>query len=483
MDAHDVTDIYTLSPMQLGMLYHVLANPDSPLYFEQMLATLEGELDVETFERAWQRMIDRHPSLRAGFVWEGVSKPVQVVRRTAELELACHDWRGLEAAELESRLEDFLERDRRRGFDLGRAPLFRLALLRLGEDRHRLVWSSSHLVNDAWSVAILLREVLTLYHLWRRGADAELPPAPAYRDYVGWLKRQDLSAAEAYWRRTLAGFTEPTPLGGQPAVGERGHRHRRSRLSEEASEALHGWAREAGLTLHNLCLGAWGLYLAQRAGRGDVVFGAVTSGRPPELAGSQGMVGLFINSLPVRVRIEPARPLRPWLEEIQAQQIELHRHEHCPLGKVLEWSELGVGERLFESLVVFFNVVDPDLLHSRELTITEVQDVARSNFPLVVRITPSRPIELEVIHDLARFDAEAAQGVLDAFGALLETLAARPETTLGELTAELAELRRSRRSASARKRRASAAGRLKNLKPSAVKITTGPGAEGPGETI
>ncbi|HEX7241264.1 MAG TPA: condensation domain-containing protein, partial [Longimicrobiaceae bacterium] len=240
-----VEDVYPLSPMQEGMLFHSLYAPDSGVYVGQFGLLLEGALDARALERAWQDAVDRHEALRAGFAWAGLPRPVQVVRREAELPLRVEDWRGLDAAERRARLEHWLEADRTAGFHPGRAPLMRLALFRLGDGEHQLVWTHHHMVMDGWSLSLVLGDVRAAYAAHVRG---EAPP-PArglrYREYVAWLERQDRSRAERFWREAVAGFDAPTPLPASRAPGTPGEGSGTAALllSEERTGALREQAR------------------------------------------------------------------------------------------------------------------------------------------------------------------------------------------------------------------------------------------------
>jgi hypothetical protein len=484
VDAAAIEDIYTLSPTQQGMLFQILANPGAGMYLEQMVCVLRGELAVDPFRRAWQQAIDRHPSLRAGFAWNGLSRPVQMVHRRSELAVEEHDWRDLEEADQQVRMEIFLREDRRRGFDLARPPLTRISLLRLAAERYQLVWTTYHLVLDAWCVSILLREVLAVYEGLCAGRPVRLPPSPRYRDYITWLKRQDLAPAEAYWRRTLAGFTAANPVGGTapataPAAGgpETGALARRQlAVSGETAAALAMLARENRLTLHTQMVGAWALLLAHTSGQDDVVFGVVASGRPPDLPGVDAMVGLFINTLPLRARV-PAAPLDTsvltWLRELGAVQAELHGCEQTPLGAVQGWSEVPRTQPLFDSLLVLFNVVDFSGAGEGSLGISYLRDITRSSYPLVVRIYPEPDLILEMLYDPRRFRPEAIDVRLGQMRTVLEEMAAAPGAPVRQIAARLLEDEKKRQELGALDRRAAAGRRLKSVVPRAVRLSNG----------
>ena len=301
----NIEAIYGLSPMQEGILFHTVHAPESGLYFEQYSCLLEGSFDTAAFERAWQLAADRHPALRSLFTWEGRPKPLQIVRQKVTLPWTHEDWRELSPSEQEERLTRHLEADRSRGFALDRAPLIRLGLFRTADDATRFGWSFHHLLLDGWSMRLVLDEVLRSYESIRLGSAPPVPRPRPYRDYIAWLKQQNTGDAEAFWKRRLDGFTDPTPLPGLtiPRSSPWAERHltEEIRLDSEATSSLRSLARQHRLTLNTLVRGAWALLLSRYSGEDDIVFGATVSGRPAELTGVQEMVGLFINTLPVRV--------------------------------------------------------------------------------------------------------------------------------------------------------------------------------------
>ena len=200
MKAANVDDVYNLSPMQRGVLFHTLYAPSAGVYFHQAAFELQGELDHAAFEGAWQRVIERNPVLRTSFQWEDMDKPVQIVHHQVAVPLEKLDWSDVPADEQEKRLQAYLQADRDRGVKLDQAPLMRLALIRTAPDAHFCVWSHHHLILDGWSVPLVLKEVITCYEAQRRGVKAPLPPTRPYRDYIAWLRQQDLAKAEAFWR-------------------------------------------------------------------------------------------------------------------------------------------------------------------------------------------------------------------------------------------------------------------------------------------
>ncbi|HZI08590.1 MAG TPA: condensation domain-containing protein, partial [Archangium sp.] len=433
-------DLYPLSPLQQGMLFHVLREPGTSLYFNQLSCELRGALDVSALTWAWRQVMEAHTILRTAVLWEGVDEPLQVVLHGVEIPLHQEDWRGVPASGQEARFSEWLEADRRRSFELSTPPLCRLALLRTGEAAYRFVFSHHHLLMDGWSVPLLIKQVFALYDQQCRGQAPGMERTRPFGDYIGWIQGRSLEESERFWRRSLAGFSEPTDVGrgfpeanGSPVSG-RASRH--LQLSAATTEAVNAFARQRGLTLNTVVQGAWALLLGHHAGTRDVVFGTTVSGRPPELAGVEAMVGLFINTLPVRVRLPGDEPLLPWLQRLQAWLLEMRQHEHSPLVKVQRWSEVPAGTPLFESLVVFENYpVDEALSASLpSLEVRDVRAVEEDHYPLTLVAVPGRELRLELAHERSRFDADHVDRMLEQLRSLLEAMAARPEQRLRELS-------------------------------------------------
>ncbi|MET0396105.1 MAG: amino acid adenylation domain-containing protein [Longimicrobiaceae bacterium] len=438
MDRSAIEAIYPLSPLQQGMLFHTLYAPSSGTYFEQFAFTLRGALDEAAWEAAWERVVERHAVLRTAFAWEKREKPLQIVSRAARAPWRREDWRALADEERTARLEAFLREDRERGFELGRAPLMRLALLRVADDAWEFVWSHHHLLLDGWSVGLVLGEVFELYESIRAGEAGALPAPRPFREYVAWLGRRDPAAAEAFWRAELRGFRAPTPLGidrGPRAGGAGEYGEERLDVSPEATAALAELARRRHVTLSTVVQGAWALLLSRYSGADDVVFGTTVSGRPPELPGVDRMVGLFINTVPVRSRVPPDAPFAPWLQELQARQAETREHEHAPLVDVRAWSELPAGEPLFDSLLIFENFpVDASASEPRGgVEIAGFRAFERTNYPLTLVVAPAEGLVLRAMYEADRLDGGAVRALLRHLRTLLEAAARDPEARLGDL--------------------------------------------------
>jgi amino acid adenylation domain-containing protein/non-ribosomal peptide synthase protein (TIGR01720 family) len=434
-----IEDIYPLSPMQQGMLFHSIVGASTGEYFQQVGWTFHSPLDLPAFRRAWEALVDRHPILRTAFFWKDLTQPLQAVHPRVELPWNEHDWRGMPPSEQQARLETFLREDHSRGFDLSRPPLMRLSVMRLDEHVYRFVWSLHHLLLDGWSMGLLLKELFAHYDALRRGQELRLERGPAFRDFIAWLGQQDAARTEAWWRKTLAGFTTPTPLPGK--APERTRRETSEMVehvlavSAESATALHAFTRQQGLTLNTLLQAAWALILGRYSGQRDVLFGTTVSGRPAELPDVESTMGLFINTLPVRIRLPPEAELIPWLQELQAGFVELRQQEHSSLMQLQGWSEVPRGTPLFESLLVFENYpVDASVRErTSEQDIRDVQLVERKTFPLNLVVVLGQDLLLKLTVDSSRLDADTAQRLLAHTRAALEGLMG-PAKRLGEVS-------------------------------------------------
>ncbi|HEV2150123.1 MAG TPA: amino acid adenylation domain-containing protein, partial [Longimicrobiaceae bacterium] len=432
-----IEDVYPLTPMQEGMLFESQVAPGAGVYVAQRSFVVRGPLDATALRAAWEGVLERHTALRTAFTPVPDGRTLQVVRARVPLPLHPEDWRALPAAEQEEALEAYLREDRARGFETSRAPLMRLALFRTGEAEHVLVWSFHMMLLDGWSVPLVFRDLMDGYEAVRTGRPAGLARAAPFREYVAWLARQDLARAERHWRDALAGFRAPTRLEVEPAHpgGPGGTAAVELRLSTEGSAALAAATRRHAVTASTLVQGAWALLLSRYSGEEDVVFGATVSGRPPEVEGVEEMVGLFINTLPVRVRVEPGTEVLPWLRALQAQNLALREYEYTPLVQLQEWSEVPRGTPLFESILVSANYPIAAGPESGEQQVEVERHAVREqgSFPLTVAAELQSEVALRVEYDRGRFHRGAVERLLERLGMALEEIAADPERRLSEV--------------------------------------------------
>ncbi|MFH8707046.1 amino acid adenylation domain-containing protein [Streptomyces rubrogriseus] len=346
-----IEDILPLSPLQEGFVFLGLLHTEGPdLYIGQVAFDLEGPFDGARMRAAAGALLRRHANLRAGFRQRKNGAWAQLVLHEVDLPWQDADLSTLPEEERRAEADRLAAADRARRFDLGRPPLLRFTAIRLSADRVRLVMTNHHIVLDGWSMPVLLRELMALYAA--EGDASALPRVRPYRDYLAWLDARDRDAARDAWRRSLSGLDEATLLAPDAGPASTAPSQVSFTVDTEVSGALSAWARGQGVTMNTVVQGAWALALAQATGRDDVVFGATVSGRPPELPGVESMIGLFINTLPVRARIDQAEPLGDLFRRLQSEQARLLDHQWPGLADIQHWA--GHGE-LFDTAMVFQN--------------------------------------------------------------------------------------------------------------------------------
>ncbi|MET8339414.1 condensation domain-containing protein, partial [Streptosporangium canum] len=419
-------DILPLSPLQQGLFFHALFDEAAPdVYTAQLVLELEGPLDVLALRNAVAALLRRHANLRASFRQRTNGEPVQLVHRRVEVpwrEVATADAAGVAAEE------------RARRFDLAAPPLMRFVLVRLAPGRHRLVFTNHHILLDGWSTPLLAAELFALY------GGAEPPAAPPYKGYLEWLARQDHAAATAAWGRALYGIAGPTlvvpDLAGRPPTDPG---RVRAHLSEDLTGRLTAVLRARSLTLNTVIQGSWALLLALLTGRDDVVFGGTVSGRPPELPGVERMVGLFINTVPVRVRIDPAETLAGLLGRVQSEQSDLFAHHHLGLAEIQRLPGLGP---LFDTMTVLENYpLDAAALGSAgagpgaegSLRLAGSSGTDATHYPLALAVVPGGRLSLRLDHRPDVIPRADAIRLLNRLTRLLKAVAADPDRPLARL--------------------------------------------------
>jgi amino acid adenylation domain-containing protein len=427
----EVEDAYPLSPLQEGLLFHHLYSPGTGTYVGQLSCRIEGEIDEAALAESFQRIVSHHPILRTSYHWEGLERSLQVVRSIVPTQLQREDWVvSGSSVELEQRLKVFLRADRERAFDLTRAPLIRLTLILIDGQPRWMVWSHHHIILDGWSFSMLAADFLTCYEALRSGREPRLAKRAPYRSYIAWLDRQDLSHIEGYWRRTLTGLREPTPLGVDRDLGTawKGTVARDEWLDPEVSAALQAQARRAQVTLNTLVQGIWGALLGRYSGLQDVAFGVTIAARPAELPGIESIVGLFINTLPLRVDLPWEFPLLTWLRSLHERQADLLRQAHSPLVDVQGWSEIPRSKPLFDSILAFENFPQEEAMDqgSSALPVSEVRATQQTGYPLTVVVVPGEQLRWRISYDVNRFDSATVSRMLGHLRNLLTSLAYIP---------------------------------------------------------
>ncbi|MGJ5235897.1 amino acid adenylation domain-containing protein, partial [Bradyrhizobium oligotrophicum] len=437
-DWREIEDVYPLSPMQQGMLFHALRDADSGNYVSQIAVDITG-VDGPRLRAAWQAVTARHAVLRTAFVWRELSgTPQQLVHRQVAVPFVEEDWRDraarMDEAARDSALAAIAQAERQAGFDLSRPPLQRVRLIDLGGGVHRLVWTHHHILLDGWSAARLIAEIMQ--HV--RGGS--LPAARArYRDYIEWLPRQDQDGARAFWSRLLSPLEEPSLLAdalGGPAEPAAGHTSIDLVIDAARTERLQAVARRERVTLNTMLQGAWAQLLRRLTGRQTVCFGATMSGRPPEVAGVEQMVGLFINTVPVLDDTSPQTLVGDWLRGVQDRNVDLREHGFMPLYEIQRLAGRA-GRALFDTIFVFENYPVDDVLRDQPADgprAGRAEQISITNYPLTIAVFVTEAgIRLGFRYDRSRFDQEQIERMQRAFACLLARIADAPARPLADL--------------------------------------------------
>ncbi|WP_277964333.1 non-ribosomal peptide synthetase, partial [Pseudomonas sp. RIT-To-2] len=429
--ANDIADLYPLSPMQQGMLFHSLEDTQAGLYINQTSVPVSG-LDARRFVEAWRQVVNYHDILRTSFHTGGLlGEPVQLVHRDVELEVNLLDWRG--EADAPGGIERLIEADAHRAFDLARAPLMRLTLIELGEQRQHLIWTAHHVLLDGWSTSQLLGEVLARY----AGQTVEQAPG-RYRQYIDWLQRQDDDASEVFWRRHLQALDGPTLLssaGAAPAQGLNGHAALYLNWDASRTARLHQCAQRLRVTPNTLVQATWLMLLQRYTGQETVCFGATVAGRPAALAGADKMLGLFINTVPVVQTPAPERRVASWLQALQHYNLEARDHEHTSLADIQRWGGQS-GQALFDSIIVFENYpIDERLAQAghQDVSFGKVKNRDVTNFAMDLAVHLGSTLSIEFLYLRNRFTEQATAQILACFQHLLQSLLDNPDACIGQL--------------------------------------------------
>jgi natural product biosynthesis luciferase-like monooxygenase protein len=435
---------YPLSPLQHGMLFHyVQSGRETGVDIEQLEAHLHEPIREQAFSQAWGAIADRHPVLRTRFRWEGLDAPRQEVLASIPTPIEIRDISSQSTAEQAATLSSFLKTDRRRGFDLSQAPLWRVTLFRGSGVEYRMVWTYSHAILDS-SYAEVLREVFVVYEALSRGETPRLEDRPAYREHILWLQEDLRSRADeikTFWRRRLTGFATPTNLDAVQVPAARaesmpaGHDAVRFRISREASDQIRSTCDERGVRPSTFVDAAWALVLSAFSGEDDVVFGSTRACRRSSIPGAQAIIGLFINTVPIRARVPADKPLLEFLHELRLEQQALRPFENTSLVDVLSCTNVPRGRPLFDTIIVFNDAENDVRLKSFGETWSardfELHD--QTNFPMNVMAYDGPDLSFKLSYEHRRFERPTVERIARLLTSLLDAMAARPDATLGEL--------------------------------------------------
>jgi len=429
-----IIDEYGLSPMQQGMLFHHLAAEHSGVDIQQLVISFKEAPAVAILERAWQAVVDKHPALRTSFRWEGLLEPMQQVHDEVSIRIEQHqDWD-------EATFSAFLTADRRRGFDLKQPPLIRLTLFGAGAGPMRLVWTLHHILMDGRACTVVLNEVEQFYDDLLRGVPLKNTLGLPYKPYTKWVEQLDLSDANDFWREKLRGFIAPTPLPCEPDGLPKDtsiHGEIEIKLSEDVTSRLRDIARQFKITLNTIAMGSWAILLSRFSGESEVVFATVKTARGNSVPDADSIVGLFLNTIPVRVAVNPATQVGEMLKRLYAEWIwmSLRQYDFTPLVQIKRVSDFPKSEPIFNSLVVFENQqLGTALANSqphwrgREFSFHE-----QTGLPLALSAFGDAEMVLKLEYDVHRFSRTTAERILVHLVQIFASVADDPDETIGNL--------------------------------------------------
>ncbi|CAM0555622.1 amino acid adenylation domain-containing protein [Halomonas titanicae] len=440
LDVANVEDIYPLAPMQQGLLLHTLLNPGAGMYMMQDRYRFASPIDVNAFEKAWQRVVERYEVLRTGFVWRTEEMQLQVVYRQVPSPVEYLDWRDIDEPEAERRLAALLRKELDDGFDLEQPPLLKVRLIQLADSLFYVVQSFHHILMDAWCRSLLLTDFFHYYDVYLLGTSHELALPRPYSDFIDWLQQQDANVLRNYWQHELEGFDEITPIpylkphGSHDSVATVADVF--SSLSHDESAELQNVARQHQLTVNTIVQGAWALLLGRLSQVDDILFGVTVAGRPLELEGIQETMGLFINTIPLRVSApSPQTSVLDWLHGLLAKNLEMRQYEHLPLVEIQSLGEQSQGRSLFDSLFVFENApIDASITEKiHDLHVSIKGNRTHTNYPLTVVVVPGEQLMLQLSYDARKFDDSEVERLLSGFRQILLHIIDRPDAPYHEL--------------------------------------------------
>ncbi|MBR0633284.1 non-ribosomal peptide synthetase [Bacillus altitudinis] len=430
-----VQDMYYLSPMQEGMLFHTLHHQEKGFYVEQMDMNVKGTLRHDLLEKSMNIIVERYDIFRTVFLHEKVKRPVQVVLKNRPFQLDVVDIQDLSESEQLERIDRFKQKDQLRGFDLSKDLLMRASVFQTGPSSYRWIWSYHHILLDGWCFGLVVQELFAIYHALLHDIPYRLEPVKPYKEYIQWLEKQDKQASLEYWTQSLAGFE------GQSTFKEQRKQTNEHELGEiewamskEETAALSELALQQNATLSSALQSAWSILLSRYQRSNDVLFGTVVSGRPSDLAGVDRMVGLFINVIPRRIQLTDQMTFRSLLSETQQQSLAAEPHQYIPIYDI----QAKAGQQqLIDHIVVFENVPAAKKDEQESLlgfTVEDMNVYEKSNYDLNLLASPGEQLQLKLAFNQRAFDPAFVRKLKDQLTLLIKGAIKHPDQSVHTLT-------------------------------------------------
>ncbi|MBI9089226.1 MAG: amino acid adenylation domain-containing protein [Desulfobacterium sp.] len=453
VESDNLQAVYPLSPLQEGMLFHSLLEKNGTAFFEQFSFDIKGRLDLEAFEQSWNHLFDAFDVFRTVFSHQGGDGPVQVVLKKRSIEFTVADLTGQTEKDKQARIKAFKLADRRQGFYLSRDVLMRVMVFECGPGCHHVVWSHHHIIMDGWSCGIMVETLLGAYAGIRAGSPPEIDAGVPYSHYIQWLARQDKNMAVNYWQDYLAGYVRPqavpkTALPSLDNAGQHDNDYHLACLTEIIPEQdvgkLKTMTAKNGVTLNSVVQCAWAMLLAYHTVSDDVVFGAVVSGRPVDLPGVDEMVGLFLNTVPMRIRLDNDLDLPGMLKMIQARALESEAYHYVSLADIQETSTLGPAllntVLIFENYPLSLEILELSKRVNTGFTVEHLEEFEQTNYDLALEVYPGDTLTLNLKYNARVYTEDQInryrQGLSEIFAAMA-AMADSFDQSLGRVRAVL----------------------------------------------
>lgn len=422
-----IVDTYKLSAMQEMMLSHNIVAYGSGMDTYFFICKIEGKLDIKVFWEAWEHVISRHPILRTTFRWRRLPYPLQFVYKTVSLPFIEEDHSQLDTVEQIKELEHYIKAEKQRGFKVTEIPHIRLRIARLKAEQYELVWSYQNSLFDGWSQSILFKEVLTCYHAFLHQQPINLEKSSSFGNYINWLQQQNQSAAATFWEAELRDFQPIVPKPSQNLIADVKSAEERIWLTSENTKRLQKNSKNWGLTLNTLVLGCWAMVMREVEKSDDLLLGVVTAGRSADVEGIESMVGLFTNSLPLRVSFLAEQSRLNWFLRLQEKLVNITQYEHVTIEQVAKWGSVKVPviqEAIYKKTFVFLNYPLETSVESisPDLNIRDIRIDGHVNVPLRIYVQPGEKLELCIQYDLNYYESKTVHQYLSHMIQLLEEL-------------------------------------------------------------
>ncbi|MGN4561912.1 amino acid adenylation domain-containing protein [Bacillus cereus group sp. MYBK5-2] len=436
----EIENVYPLTPMQKGMLFHSLLNSQSEAYFEQVRFNVQGSLNIKGFLQSLEQLAQRHAIFRTNFVNAWNDEPLQIVYRDRKINLHYEDLQEMDELSRKERIEKYTTEDKEKGFNLAEDGLMRMAILRVEEQTYHVIWSFHHILMDGWCMPLVTREIFEIYYAMQGRREPELTVVTPYSEYIEWLEAQNQEEASKYWNDYLTGYEGQTELPKTTSsVRDVKYilKHLTFDLDKELTERLKQVASENQVTINILMQTVWGMLLQKYNSSQDVVFGSVVSGRPADIPGIENMIGLFINTIPVRIHCDAKESFVEVMKKHQKQAVISHAYDTYPLYEIQAQTEQK--QDLITHIMVFENYpVEQQMEHREnhnetELTITNVTMTEQTNYDFNVMVIPGEDIKVHFQYNAHMYNDESIERMRNHLIQIMQQVVNDPQIGINEL--------------------------------------------------